>query len=831
MKRQLTILAIILATLALSSCKRDKDDEPNPSPDAVLPSWTASRVDEFDGQARDLPFEASYESITVSITGRTDKTRAVIVASDCDWLSISGDTLAADSIVPIATTANVTGQRRSATIIFTDADDPKLSASIEITQQSASFTDDNGATAAADLYVGYGYDIYKALESPMAVRTAAPVIDVDALRRRNIAARYDVIQDCRLSRTQVRYVASNDIHAHGENLTELQTNNTADHIEGCRQNCMAASDVLDQNNGRLEQQYIGHGTLEKAVAARVIDRAALLDLQKKADVPFTNDYINRLWIIRKKSGTERAKLIEQTLLDYGTHLIIQADLGGRIDYTFTMQKTSSFNSVQEMEDEINYTLGRIDNADRKASARSVSSSKSKKGAISIRGGSTDTRQRLESDISKLSPSAQLDPAHITDWLATINYSADPGKDPNLDVIHFELIPMWDLVWNDLKSDFRDATLRLVQRSDCALPSSMLGTDIYEFSPSKEPKLFKFKYVNENSSLCRILYYDDYPVLQVCSEYVPKIRTDERVTVVYPIYKQNIRFNQGIFIGDGIHQPAYVGFSDGDCYVYPLDDTQPGDYVETFWYVNGSLLTSNPTGVNGLTGKRKTIRDDYLVFYTNDEFGAKTHNHPIVKVGSNFWTRHDIDHHMLFAEKETGAGTDKFADGILFSMFQYTPNLEFTAYNGWTWGYEPNTYFDANTKWFLPTEGEVKALYKYLGFNPKSLFKGEVSGYDAEFNGYYGWSDIQNQNKFFSPKVETQRYKNELNVISSKNASDYSNACLMVLDKNYTLKLIDNNSVPFAYYSVQWRSNFYPVRPVRGFMYQYPLLSTINKNVR
>jgi hypothetical protein len=830
-KRQIPILAIILAAIALSSCKHDKDDEPIPTPDAVLPAWTAIRVDGFDGLSHDLQCEASYESISVSINGRTEKTKAVIVASDCDWLSISGDTLAADSIVPLATTTNTTRQRRNATIIFTDADDPKLSASIEITQLSASDNDDNGSTAAADLYVGYGYDIYKALESPMAVRTTAPIIDIAALRKRNTAARYDVIQDCRLSRTQVRYVASNDIHAHGENLTVLQTNNTTDHIEGCRKNCMAANDVLDQSNGRLEQQYIGHGTLEKAVAARVIDRAALLDLQKKADVPFTNDYINRLLIIRKKSGNQRAQLIEQTLIDYGTHLIIQAALGGRIDYTFTMQKTSSFNSVQEMEDEINYTLGRIDNADRKTSAKSVSSSKSKKGAIEIRGGSTTTRQRLESDISKLSPSAQLDPAHITDWLATINYSADPGRDPNLDVIHFELIPMWDLVWNDLKSDFRDATLRLVQRSDCGLPSSFLGTDIYEFSPQKEAKLFNFANIDENSSLCRLLYYDDYPILQVCNEYVPKIRTDARVTIVYPIYKQQIRLNQGIFVGDGIHQPSYVGFSGGDCYVYPIDGTAPGDYIEKFWYVNGSLLISNPTGIDGLAGKRKVIRDDYLIFYTNDEFGAKTHNHPIVKVGSNFWTRHDIDHHMLFAEKDNGAGTDQFADGILFTMFQYKPNLEFTGYNGWTWGYEPNTYFDANTKWFLPTEDEVKGLYQFIGFNPKSLFKGEASGWEAGFNGYYGWSDIQNQNKFFSPKVETQRYKNELNVISSNNASDYSNACLMVLDKNYTLRLIDNNSVKSAFYRVQWRSNFYPVRPVRGFMYQYPLLSTITKNVR
>ena len=824
----------LLIGIALSSCHRDKDEAPTPVPPDEQHTWTVCRTDGFDGETRDLAYMAGYESISVSIAGRTGETRTVVVASDAQWLSVSSDTLAADSIVALATLTNNTGRRREATLIFADADNPSLSASLTLTQLSTSDLSNNGADARQDLYVGYGYDIYKALESPMSVRTIAPIIDLDFLRSQNDAARYDVIQDCRLARTEVRYVASNTLQAHSENLTTMQTGNTTDRIAGCRENCITANAVFNQEgNGSIDQQYIGHGMFEKTVASRVIDRAAILDLQRQRNVPFTDEYLNRLWRIRDKSGSERSALIEQTLLDFGTHLIIQTDLGGRIDYTFTMKKADTFNAPLDLEEEVNYTLGRISSQERQSAGKPVTSSKSTTGAITIHGGSQATRQKIEDDIRGLSPTGQIDPAHIVDWLASINYSDNVGADPNLDVIRFELIPVWDLVWEELKIDFRNVTLQLVQRSDCALPNSILGTDIYEISTKKDRALFDFQDADSTTSLCRLLYFENEPILQVCCEYIPKIRTDERVVVAYPIYKQHIRLNQGIFIGDGIHTPAYVGFSGSDHYVSPIDNAAPGDQVQSLWYVNGSLLPKAPTGTQGLRGKKKQIKDDYLTLYSDEEGGVAYHQHPIVKVGDKFWTRHDIRHRMMFAEQENSTSIlDRMINGTLYTMFQFVTNYEFNKRNEWTWGYDPNTNFpgNPNMKWYLPTESDVRGLYGFLGFNPKALFKGEVSGWDAEFNGYYGANDLLNQNKFFPGKEADIRYKGELNIICSKNSEDIDDACLMVLDNNYSMQLMNDKSFRTSY-RYYWRDNYYPVRPVRGYMYQYPLLSVINEHVR
>lgn len=831
MKTFATILLLALsAMMMLAACHKD-DQEPAPQNEG----WTVEAFFNDDsGDEITLPWRAAYQSVTVSICGRGAGSRVVLVSTDADWLTINADTLASDSIVAIATISNETGVRRKAALFFVDADNSANAAQISVTQLSRSDIGTNADAAREQLYVGYGYDIYKALESPMAVRTLSPVLDYQYMvQHLDIAAKYQLVQDCRLSRTDMRYVSSSDVHAYGRDLSEQQTDDADHSFEGCLYNCLAAEGLVDPSKGSLEQQNLGHGALEKAVAARVIDRAALIDLQRKGSVPYDNQFSSRLYACRAAKGDTRAKLIEQLLVDYGTHVVIQADLGGRIDYTFTMQKSASFNSKTEMEEEINYTLGRIADADRKAANRLPSSSKAKTGAITITGGSPETRAVLETQVKSLDTDGQIDPGHLTDWLSTINYSEHPEGDDNLEVIHFELMPLWNLVHDDIRQDVMDATFKMVSRSDCALPSQMTGTDIYEINLNgRDKSLFNFSNVGDDQSLCRILYYDDVPVLQVCSEYVPKIRTDERVLVAYPIYKQHIRLNQGLFVGDGVHQPAYVGFSGGDCYVNPLPEYKRGDKVEVFYYVNGNLLLQNPTSVSLVSSKRRNVQDDCLMLYTNDSYGAVTHRHPIVKVGSNFWTRCDIDHLMMFAEKDDGTTSDQLYDGVLYTRFQWDVNNVFAKYNGWTWGYEPNTFYDnkPNTKWYLPMTDDLMQLYNFLGFNPKSLFAGQVSGWNARFNGYYGISDIHNQNRNFSGGQRQVRYKGELNVVSSRNSQDLKEACILVINPDYTLELIDDKTYRNSF-RYEWRNNYYPVRPVRGYMYEYPTLSTIKKNMR
>ena len=162
--------------------------------------------------------------------------------------------------------------------------DAQPRATLRIVQLSQADNSHNGDPR-EQLYIGYGYDIYKALESPMAVRTKAPVLNYERLREMTDRYGTAYVQDCHLAQTGVRYVASNSIHAFGRDLAEQQTGDTDNHFEGCSEDCKQAEQLIDKAKGELTQHNFGHGSLEKAVASRIIDRAALIDMQRK-NTPF-----------------------------------------------------------------------------------------------------------------------------------------------------------------------------------------------------------------------------------------------------------------------------------------------------------------------------------------------------------------------------------------------------------------------------------------------------------------------------------------------------------------------------------------------------------------
>ncbi len=823
-------MGLLLTLLFLAACHDDDGpDAPDPGPESMV--WT---VDVLGGGAVETDDEgnvyfertATFGSLRLKIQGydaQRDSTVKVTLAEGGEWLTLETDTLGTEGILSLSTTDNNGDSQRTATLVFTAANgEPPLSATLTVRQHSRADADSNGGNAKEDLYVGYGYDIFKALDNPMSVRTKTPIIDLDKLRAAGSAATYEPLHDSRLSRTEMKYIASTSLAVYAEELTSEQTTSSLK-LNGCKVDCDLATSLTTSSSSH-EQNY-GRGAMVKTVASRVIDKAALLHLRELGRTPYSDAFFKRVNSLLTLKDTKPASLAEEvtkTLEEFGTHIVLQADLGGRIDYTFTMEKTGTFYVNDVMKAEIDFTMGRLTESDRTAqSNQAVSSVKNADGAIKVVGGSEATRRQMLYDIARLGKTSQLPPDHVTAWLASIDYDERAIATGDIDVINFELMPIWDLVPSELRLDFLNATLRMAERPDCKVSDEKLGTDLYTIDCTRKD-LFDFSNVKDNGSLCRILYLksgdgEGTPVLQVCSEYVPKIRTDQRVTVAYPIYKRKIRMNEGLFLGDGIHQPAFVGFGNSECFVAPISDLKCTDIIQQICYVNGSLSLSSP-GIKFISedSRNRTVKDDVFYFRSS----PVTYCQPIVKIGSNFWTRQDIYYKMGLAVSANNDRTvDVVKDKVLYARFWHDLGRGTATPNKWLWAYDPNTMFDGNPnmKWYFPKGTEVKALHEFLGFNPKALFKGQVSGFNAEFNGYYGGYDIVNKK---GTDEVTIRYKGQLNVFATRNTKSDYDATLLVLDKDYRLYEADNGPTG------SWCENYYPVRPVRGYMFNYPTLGNI-----
>ena len=414
--KRLTIL--LLSLLALAACHDDRGELPPVSPTGLTVTIVGDTL---------LSRNASYESIALNISQRSDADSVLLVSCDADWLELHNDTLPSDGIVSMQTTTNHEASRRQATITIVSASDAMHSAKLTLTQLGEADNDQNGSDARHVLYIGYGYNIYQSLDDTLAVRTTEPILKYADLVTSGGTDIYEVLHDAHLARTEIKYVASKTIHSYAEDLTQQQTSSSLS-ILGCRANCL----TVEQNirSGNIFQQNFGHGSMVKTVASRVIDRGALADLRLRDKVPFSRAFETALNKVLYGDASQRQQLINQMLVRFGTHLIVQVDLGGRIDYSFTIQKSTTLDYSDELRQEVNYTLGRLTPSELTSNRRDgTSSSKSAEGAITVRGGSPATRRQLEADIRGLSPSGQIIPDHLTNWLSTINYSEALDADP------------------------------------------------------------------------------------------------------------------------------------------------------------------------------------------------------------------------------------------------------------------------------------------------------------------------------------------------------------------------------------------------------------------
>ena len=788
----------MLLGVLLVGCSEHEETltEPEVPADAV---FTVSAADTL------LSRFASFENITVKVAHSEKDEGAITVNANADWLTLKTDTLPKDGIISLATTDNKSSTRREALLTFSSATGTK--ATLRLYQRCIA-DDDVNADPAADGYLGYGYDIYQSLDNPMAVRKTHAVLSLDQLRTQSSDITYEVVHENRLSRTDFNIYSARSISEYATLLTN-SASNTEVTLMGCKQNCDQLQQVTRKED--LMVSNVAYGVMQKAVWSRTIDRGALMHLRDAGNQLFTFEFKQDLQKVTGQTGAARADALARLLDKYGTHVVVQADYGGKIDYTFTMTKTGSLRYDEELRCQAEFTLGRLPKAEWSDKQSSVlSSSKQTQGAINITGGSAATRQQLQQDVKGLGAADGLPPEHLLQWLGSINYSDHPGTDEALDVIHFEIIPLWDLFTGDLQREVMHAVLSRADLSSCKVSDAIANIDLYWIDLSKAVQFG----IDDNATLSRIVYVKGVPVLNVCSEYVPMIRADERVNIAYPIYNNKVGLSlgfSGLFLGDGIHQPAYVMFDKTDCYVEPITTLTGETVLNQIGYVGGNLYHDrHQLPFQNVTPE---THDDFFIYRYNGE----THTTPVVKVGASFWTRRDITHGMGFTPDPDSDDDVReiMTDGTLFTRFQYDVTAQAGRSNSWSYGYD-------GKRWNLPQPAQVYQLFIYMGITPKALFRGQVSGFNAQFNGYQGQADILNSNALGE---NAHRGKGELNIVASKSSNSVDDACLMLLDSHYRLQLIDDKTYPGGD-AKQWRTNYYPVRLCRGMGYEYPSLQTI-----
>ncbi len=792
------ILPVLAVVLVLAACSNDDYS------DLAGSTWQA-QIDEGDV----LSAERHYNTVGIALSGLVPAGATITLSTDADWLTIDSDTLPTDGIFDVLPEANERGTTREATLTLTcQADGSQRQ--VTLTQEA-----DDGSNADADVWhIGQGFSCFDEYMSKASLRNQ--VINVAKLQKLDSLNGVESVQDAMRGEEDLEVYTA-------RSLVEMQsvlTKTTETKVNALFYKKTVKRFTQVSTHSTSEQCY-SYARINRVVGSRTMDEGNLRyllhdkDLIRNGSLPFTKEFYEAYRkITRATDETKRAQFIREMLKNYGTHIVVQASVGGAIDLVVCYQRDSMSTLTETAESVSRKVFGRSSSSSSSSSESSVTSSFAGQGAITISGGSKEARTALEGRVKNLSVGGSLSGKELDNWISTITSSAmtDSNKQQNLGVVSFHFIPIWDVFADrSISLEVMAEVVTMADQEKNTFSDEELGIDNYQLPLT--PVLLNFS-ASPESTLVRLVYAtpegksEAVPVAEVCNEYVPTVRADRRITVIYPIVNGTTRITHGIFPGDGEgNRPAWLAFGGSDVYVSPIDGYGPTDKLNTIYYLHGSLYPPD-IGVKPRPAKL-TTQDHYMTFWNGPIY-------PVVKIGSAYWTRKNMCEKMEFGSPFNSNDPDGEyytyervikSVGILYANIFCGNSANFRkSYPG---------LFDDETDalgyrlhWYVPRVADLTALQTFLGGHCKSLFAKQQSGFEAQFVGYYGSCDDLNGGSPFGDG-EKLRYKGQQCFVAAKDNS--KEGAVLIISPNYTLRQVQTDSL---------RDNWYPVRPCRTSRYKY-----------
>ncbi len=342
---------------------------------------------------------------------------------------------------------------------------------------------------------------------------------------------------------------------------------------------------------------------------------------------------------------------KQLIQDYGSHLLVRADLGGKMKYSTSID-------LSKVEDE--YTLNAYakcsyKNCFLKAQA-SVSDDLTKKFTSNKEAIKTtlDIQGGAQGDIASLQ--AEDNDANMRAWMKSLE------NNQNTVVVNLpsaKMIPLWELVntaekggaqRQKLLKEYMEGT-KQASKETAPKEIQMVKDFTSQDNTNDSFQMGKIAHIQgldtlfnatkADGTLIKDLYIGSTHVARVCSEFIPTFSMTERCIVVYPVTNNWTKYNMGIFVGNKDWRPQYICWKEeGEPIITAVDGTKPG-MIKELYMIGSSFYTPQDEVVTDtkLTKADVTVKDAYMQGQTFNKDGKNApYNYPIVKIFNRIWLR-------------------------------------------------------------------------------------------------------------------------------------------------------------------------------------------------
>ena len=692
-------MALAIAVVTFAACS--SSDDAKYVADVSLPSGTEKTAD------ADILVEAGAHEFTFDI--KTEGQWAV--KSQNRFLHVKNGSGTGNATVTVRVENNTFEDRKLGALDITFPGHESENKTITVEQK---YLGDYGGNAANiielnnKIYgVGFSYDIKGEWASPNSVKVE--IFNTDSLIKSGILA------------TGVPQMEVSDYTITGSTISEVSN-----------KLCIKAS--VEGSYGAFQAEANASFDMETSESSTYEYASTYFDIQlyraslSKSPQSLIFDYmtddaysaINGLPVKTKRGmrnlyGNTREgfkKLID----DFGTHVIVEAGLGGRLRRSMqvnTSEITSSYDVKAFAKAGYDGVCKAEASVDEHFKQSYKENAKAIKTSMSVLGGDKDLALDLVADGGFTSK-------NYTAWRKSV-------QDTAMTIVNFSsksLVPLYELV--DREAEGGEDRYKALK--DYMTDGSVAADfSTYKCGTVTEFEVPSFEGAKYNETLIKDIYLGGQWVGQVCNEYIPNINRDKRVTVVYPVVNNKARYNMGFFLGDNKgHKPARVSWDGTNVAVEAYEELDYG--AATKVYLRGaSVLPRLPEGTTAL--KADDPRDEYLEMID--------WKYPLVKIFNNVWTRENW--HSGNTSGRSLREYDIDVNGEKFTV----KSQEFDDEN--------DTFAHFPASWRVPTKDDAQSIIDKLSNNGfaqpiTALIYGGVTGFEEvlsyakDYGVYYKLTD-------------------------------------------------------------------------------------------
>ena len=529
--------------------------------------------------------------------------------------------------IKICTIDNTNTESRSGELIVNDLSGDATSVTLPICQQGAAGT--RAAGEAKDIVkgwriygVGYGFN---AMTNELG---ESPIVRMEELYELGHLTK-DAI-DLRVE--ERRYTGSCHSELTNNLKTEAKFSGKYFGFEG------EAGATFDMKSFKETNKEYAIGMVDVAVQKAHIEAT---DDELKVDYMTDAAYaaINGLPYKSQKTGrttnsykTTRAgfkKLIEA----YGTHMLVAADLGGKMKYATTID-------VEKVEN--SYDLNAYAKCSYKNSYVSASGSVSEEMKNSYKENSSAAEIKLTvtggSDETAFALRNKDNDANMDAWVNSLKNDINKSV---VNVTEAKMIPLYELINEDEEG--------VDPNRKQALKDYMTNGEMEEDFMNHDSQMIETGTITHiksiptfgnsgDETLIKDIYEGGRLVARACNEFIPQLDRENRVTVIYPVVNNWAKYNMGYYIGSKTCSPQRICWkTDGTVSITKIDNEGVG--AKTELYLRGTTFYS--AGDAAIKNCKESIIDDktensWMKMQTVS--GNKIWNCPIVKIFNRIWTR-------------------------------------------------------------------------------------------------------------------------------------------------------------------------------------------------